>query len=1339
MKMSMKRSIAFVLAMCMFMAMVPLNVLATGTEIGTKEVTSTENPPAPVDGGVWVLVDSKKCTSIEHAHNNDCYYQTCDHKNGHISTCYGESTSYVLCEHDDESAHTGTVTLAGVVTIDGTNVAWVTTHPAYDTVYAVYKTAYDEAYASAKYLKEIAAKAAGVAALVGKTFCYTTSASATPDKCTHGECSDVTGSCYSKICIIPEHAHNDDCYKYTWELKSDVNKNGIADDADTYYTVTYISNGEKVYEKSVLVDMPTPTIENPSKEADAQYTYTFVGWDTPVADKVVANATYTAVFTNTVNKYTVTWKDENGTVLKEDKNVEYGTMPHYDGKEPTKEGNNELIYTFAGWTPAVEEVTGNVTYTATYTTSTVYPVEFYIDGELVKTEYVVENKNVAKYEPTREHYALTAWQVDGANYDFTSKVTGAMKLHASWELKEVVVNVSAPNASYELENDGVYALGSNIEFAITPNENYVITKVTVNGTVVTPTYEGGKAIIKIKAVDNIAEYKVVAETHVAKLVLNSATMNIYGNTDSEAVFNAIYNKTESMPNTLKVDDVTVEYLAYEIDLLGKHYEWWVTPGTDVSLKSFLDQYGLASLADYIPTDILPHKFASKDTETVRVTFDGDDQYPALSEKTVVAFVDDRIETKVVLNENIKVTYGAKESDILALVFKAVYAGENVVTNDITKVDIEVANLNAGTRKVVVSYDGDNTYAASVAEVEITIEKAQSFVNVNSTVIKYGTNIDISNIIKSNASCIEVVMGVTTGANASANAGAVAYINIPDIIDVDKIENETIKKVVSELMSTIEDGVSGTMTVAELNEALNAILPYVENIEGFGFDVNLSADAIQGLIAVLNQMENMDGINALTVNVAIGGNIVISDAGVYVVAGVTSDANYTSAHGINYVIIYPDGYKAELDWNVHDENGIITIEALNNGYDLSAYVANVAEGTIEGATAHLKTLFIGVDKDGQFIITENQKELTFGAYTEIAFLADLGNTAYYAEPIARSFIVTSDIVNVKFFDENGNVNHDRIFAYGEDASMKAKAFDRNTNEEITKGTMTYFYTGLQTDGQVYYGKTAPTYPGAYTVIALFIGDNGTDVGTAVAALVIEQKDSDFALYDDTVIYDGNEHFVKVTDTVGFEHIYVVVDSNNNVNVILPKDWNIETIDAMGTVENFIKMIHHIEIPEELSSYYNDFIKELNTLINEIDAEIDINSVIINGKMPVEIGEYDVYGIAFGKADYKIVVDNATLTIKDVTPETPDEPETPEEPKDPTEPEDPTEPSEPENPEDPTEPENPTEPDDDKDDDKDENDSPQTGDNSNLGLWIGLASASLIGIVAILFVSRKKKNN
>ena len=112
-------------------------------------------------------------------------------------------------------------------------------------------------------------------------------------------------------------------------------------------------------------DRPSYDGKAPAKAADAQYTYTFDGWD-PEVKTVTGDAEYTAKYSKTVNKYTVTWVGEDDSVLETDTDVEYGTTPSYDGATPSKEATAQYTYTFDGWTPDVEAVSGNVTYKATF-------------------------------------------------------------------------------------------------------------------------------------------------------------------------------------------------------------------------------------------------------------------------------------------------------------------------------------------------------------------------------------------------------------------------------------------------------------------------------------------------------------------------------------------------------------------------------------------------------------------------------------------------------------------------------------------------------------------------------------------------------------------------------------------------------------------------------------------------------------------------------------------------------------------------------------------------------------------------------------------------------------
>ncbi len=75
----------------------------------------------------------------------------------------------------------------------------------------------------------------------------------------------------------------------------------------------------------------------------------------------------------TLNSYTVTWQNYNGTQLEVDENVKHGTTPSYDSGEPTRPSDSTYKYEFAGWTKngasvtiANEVVTGDVTYVASY-------------------------------------------------------------------------------------------------------------------------------------------------------------------------------------------------------------------------------------------------------------------------------------------------------------------------------------------------------------------------------------------------------------------------------------------------------------------------------------------------------------------------------------------------------------------------------------------------------------------------------------------------------------------------------------------------------------------------------------------------------------------------------------------------------------------------------------------------------------------------------------------------------------------------------------------------------------------------------------------------------------
>ena len=126
------------------------------------------------------------------------------------------------------------------------------------------------------------------------------------------------------------------------------------------YTITWLDeDGETVLGTTEAAAGEVPAFgDEPTKEATAQYTYTFAGWD-PEPVEAAGEASYTATFEATLREYTITWLDEDEETVLGTTQVRAGEMPEYDA--PVKEG-----YEFAGWDPELAEAAENAIYTAVY-------------------------------------------------------------------------------------------------------------------------------------------------------------------------------------------------------------------------------------------------------------------------------------------------------------------------------------------------------------------------------------------------------------------------------------------------------------------------------------------------------------------------------------------------------------------------------------------------------------------------------------------------------------------------------------------------------------------------------------------------------------------------------------------------------------------------------------------------------------------------------------------------------------------------------------------------------------------------------------------------------------
>ena len=182
------------------------------------------------------------------------------------------------------------------------------------------------------------------------------------------------------------------------------------------YDITWVDgNGATLKTEQVAYGTtPAYTGETPTKTATAQYTYTFNNTWSPALASVTGDATYTAQFNSTVNKYDITWVDGNGATLKTEQ-VEYGQTPAYTGATPTKTATVQYTYTFNNtWSPAIVAVTGAATYTAQFGSTVNKYTITWVDGNgaTLKTEQVA-------YGQTPAYIGETPTKTATAQYTYT--------------------------------------------------------------------------------------------------------------------------------------------------------------------------------------------------------------------------------------------------------------------------------------------------------------------------------------------------------------------------------------------------------------------------------------------------------------------------------------------------------------------------------------------------------------------------------------------------------------------------------------------------------------------------------------------------------------------------------------------------------------------------------------------------------------------------------------------------------------------------------------------------------------------------------------------------------
>ena len=125
-----------------------------------------------------------------------------------------------------------------------------------------------------------------------------------------------------------------------------------------------VNYGATIVESGNTITIWWVTIEAIPNPADVQYTYEFDSWMNTCGSELVWTCTIQANFKKILNKYNITWKDDNGNVI-DTTMVEYGATPTHS--KPTKPETEDYRYVFVWWMPELVAVTWDAEYTATFT------------------------------------------------------------------------------------------------------------------------------------------------------------------------------------------------------------------------------------------------------------------------------------------------------------------------------------------------------------------------------------------------------------------------------------------------------------------------------------------------------------------------------------------------------------------------------------------------------------------------------------------------------------------------------------------------------------------------------------------------------------------------------------------------------------------------------------------------------------------------------------------------------------------------------------------------------------------------------------------------------------
>ena len=789
-------------------------------------------------------------------------------------------------------------------------------------------------------------------------------------------------------------------------------------------------------------------------------------------------------------------------------------------------------YPFVSGTVTVKKYVKKGTFHYVWETAGTFTVKNYsnvtfnvtnIEGAGVKIDGTAVTDTVKSYDT--ESKIFTVNDVDG--YDVTVKngetpmtpnADGSYTLPVTDATINVVyeatagafVNVTNPeNGKITIDGQDIaskkVALNSTYTVNVTPDNGYAVEKIFVNNNPVEDvTYANQTATVTLKTGDLDKEiFNITAQTVQCKLDVKDAEVSYHNGMSTDKIAQKIFEAvvgTENVPD-ITLNDVTIEY--------------------DASSNNWKN-------LDYNPSgveEVYCHKFGrtrwdlkDSDTEKIRITYNGTDQYPSMQKTAKITLKDLRKETTLSINDGIMMKY--QSAEMMDAVIKVLIA-QNATVTDKTGNKIETTaddftytpstdEWKAGEQEITVTYNGNEDYLSSSATTTITIKKGDAKVWVNSQNIKYGESFSqIFASDPSDAAPLGMIVGI------DGNGKSFVGFDVSNIVIKKKVPvfGTTIEVPLEQAILTLVP--DGKVNVGNLMTVINK-LP----------DLGDNAGIISAVQKVVDQILK---IYPAAADWSISFKRP-TESGVYLAAGASTSQNYNTAVGVGYLTIAPQSKDVKLEFNSPlPKNCTLTYEEAQE-FDFSG------KATQNGQTvsANIKTKYVGVTADGKWVSSKEDALREPGNYVEKIYIVG-GN--YVAAPIVRCYTVKKAETEIRFDNIDLEVPYD-----GQPHGITAGVY--HGDERIAEADIIY----MSSSG--YKSAEKPTDAGMYQVMASYKGDSKyACVDAKYTRLFIKQKVV-------TVTPNASHNPIYYRDQMP-EFTYTVTDEKGNT-------LSEEEIASLGTI-------------------------------------------------------------------------------------------------------------------------------------------------------------------------------